>query len=561
MTEDKGKRYGADAIIDSLVNHDVKYVFGVPGAKIDRVFEKLEHPTNEKAPQLIITRHEQNAAFMAQGIGRITGKPGVVLTTSGPGASNLATGLVTATAEGDPVLAISGQVQRTDLLRLTHQSMDNVALLAPVTKYAAEVQEPENISEVIANAYQEAEAAKQGASFVSVPQDVTDSEVKTAPIAPMPAPVLGPASPVESTLLAQRIKTAKLPVLLLGMRASDPETTKSIRNLVEETHLPVVETFQGAGIIPRELEDDFFGRVGLFRNQPGDQLLKHADLVITVGYDPIEYEPRNWNNEGDANIIVIDSMRAEVDKNFQPERELVGDISQTLDFLLPYMKGFKLPESSREYLDGLQEKLKLRDEPPAITENQVTSHPLSIIQALQDRVTDDMTVSVDVGSFYIWMARHFRSYNPRHLLFSNGMQTLGVALPWAISAALVRPNTQIVSVSGDGGFLFSSQDLETAVRLGLNIVHIIWNDGHYDMVKFQEELKYGKSAGVNFGSVDFVKYAESFGATGLRVEKAQDLEKVLDQAFATEGPVVVDIPVDYSDNKELGKQILEDQLH
>lgn len=561
MTEDKGKRYGADAIIDSLVNHDVKYVFGVPGAKIDRVFEKLEHPTNEKAPQLIITRHEQNAAFMAQGIGRITGKPGVVLTTSGPGVSNLATGLVTATAEGDPVLAISGQVQRTDLLRLTHQSMDNVALLAPVTKYAAEVQEPENISEVIANAYQEAEAAKQGASFVSVPQDVTDSEVKTAPIAPMPAPVLGPASPVESTLLAQRIKTAKLPVLLLGMRASDPETTKSIRNLVEETHLPVVETFQGAGIIPRELEDDFFGRVGLFRNQPGDQLLKHADLVITVGYDPIEYELRNWNNEGDANIIVIDSMRAEVDKNFQPERELVGDISQTLDFLLPYMKGFKLPESSREYLDGLQEKLKLRDEPPAITENQVTSHPLSIIQALQDRVTDDMTVSVDVGSFYIWMARHFRSYNPRHLLFSNGMQTLGVALPWAISAALVRPNTQIVSVSGDGGFLFSSQDLETAVRLGLNIVHIIWNDGHYDMVKFQEELKYGKSAGVNFGSVDFVKYAESFGATGLRVEKAQDLEKVLDQAFATEGPVVVDIPVDYSDNKELGKQILEDQLH
>ena len=561
MTEDKGKRYGADAIIDSLVNHDVKYVFGVPGAKIDRVFERLEHPTNEKAPQLIITRHEQNAAFMAQGIGRITGKPGVVLTTSGPGVSNLATGLVTATAEGDPVLAISGQVQRTDLLRLTHQSMDNVALLAPVTKYAAEVQEPENISEVIANAYQEAEAAKQGASFVSVPQDVTDSEVKTAPIAPMPAPVLGPASPVESTLLAQRIKTAKLPVLLLGMRASDPETTKSIRNLVEETHLPVVETFQGAGIIPRELEDDFFGRVGLFRNQPGDQLLKHADLVIAVGYDPIEYEPRNWNNEGDANIIVIDSMRAEVDKNFQPERELVGDISQTLDFLLPYMKGFKLPESSREYLDGLQEKLKLRDEPPAVTENQVTSHPLSIIQALQDRVTDDMTVSVDVGSFYIWMARHFRSYNPRHLLFSNGMQTLGVALPWAISAALVRPNTQIVSVSGDGCFLFSSQDLETAVRLGLNIVHIIWNDGHYDMVKFQEELKYGKSAGVNFGSVDFVKYAESFGATGLRVEKAQDLEKVLDQAFATEGPVVVDIPVDYSDNKELGKQILEDQLH
>ena len=183
-----------------------------------------------------------------------------------------------------------------------------------------------------------------------------------------------------------------------------------------------------------------------------------------------------------------------------------------------------------------------------------------MIHALQARVSDEMTVTVDVGSFYIWMARHFRSYEPRHLLFSNGMQTLGVALPWAISAALVRPQTQIVSVSGDGGFLFSAQDLETAVRLNLNIVHIIWNDGNYDMVKFQEEMKYGQSAAVKFGPVDFVKYAESFGATGLRVSAAAQLDQVLDQAFATDGPVIVDIPVDYSFNQELGGQLLDDQL-
>ncbi|MGO3381078.1 MAG: thiamine pyrophosphate-dependent enzyme, partial [Loigolactobacillus coryniformis] len=173
----------------------------------------------------------------------------------------------------------------------------------------------------------------------------------------------------------------------------------------------------------------------------------------------------------------------------------------------------------------------------------------------------EMTVTVDVGSFYIWMARHFRSYEPRHLLFSNGMQTLGVALPWAISAALLRPNTQIVSVSGDGGFLFTGQELETAVRLNLNIVQLIWNDGAYDMVKFQEEMKYGQSAGTDFGPVDFVKYAESFGATGLRVDQAGDLEKVLDQAFATKGPVIVDIPIDYSDNKKLGQTILPDQFY
>lgn len=559
MTEEK--YYGANAIVDSLINHDVKFVFGIPGAKIDRVFELLEHSKNSRTPKFILTRHEQNAAFMAAGVGRITGKPGVVLTTSGPGASNLATGLVTATAEGDPVLAISGQVQRTDLLRLTHQSMKNAALFEPITKYSAEVQEPENISEVIANAYQEAEAAKQGASFVSVPQDVTDAEVKTSVIAPLEAPKLGPASPIESTLLSQRIKAAKLPVLLLGMRASDPETTNAIRRLIAETHLPVVETFQGAGIIPRELEDDFFGRVGLFRNQPGDQLLKKSDLVIAIGYDPIEYEPRNWNSDRSANIVVIDSMGAEIDKNYQPERELVGDISQTLDFLLPYMKGYSMPEESKDYLDSLRKTLQKRDTPPTVTKDQIKSHPLSIIQALQDRVTDDMTVTVDVGSFYIWMARHFRSYEPRHLLFSNGMQTLGVALPWAISAALVRPNTKIVSMSGDGGFMFSSQDLETAVRLGLNIVHIIWNDGNYDMVKFQEEMKYGDSAAVKFGPIDFVKYAESFGAKGYRVEKAADLNKVLDQAFKEQGPTIVDVPVDYSFNQTLGKTLLDDQIH
>lgn len=559
MTDNK--YYGADAIVDSLINHDVKYVFGIPGAKIDRVFEKLEHPTNPKAPELIVTRHEQNAAFMAAGIGRITGKPGVVLTTSGPGASNLATGVVTATAEGDPVLAISGQVKRSDLTRLTHQSMNNTALFEPITKYSAEVQEPENISEVIANAYQEAEAAKQGASFVSIPQDVTDSEVKTKVIQPLMAPKLGPASPVESTLLAQEIKAAKLPVLLVGMRASSPEVTKAIRNLVEATNLPVVETFQAAGVISRELVGDFFGRVGLFRNQPGDQLLKKSDLVITIGYDPIEYEPRNWNAEGTANIVVVDDMRSEIDHNFQPKKELVGDIAQTLEFLLPYMKGYQMASESREYLDGLQEKLQARDEAPVVTSDTLTSHPLSIIRELQKRVSDEMTVAVDVGSFYIWIARHFRSYEPRHLLFSNGMQTLGVALPWAISAALVRPDTQIVSISGDGGFLFSAQDLETAVRLNLNIVHIIWNDGHYDMVKFQEEMKYGQSAGVNFGPVDFVKYAESFGAKGLRVEKAQDLAKTLDEAFATNGPVIIDVPVDYKDNQELGQSILMDQLY
>ncbi len=238
------KRYGADLIVESLINHDVKYVFGIPGAKIDRVFERLEHPQSDHAPQLIVARHEQNAAFMAAGIGRLTGKPGVVITTSGPGASNLATGLVTATAEGDPVLAISGQVKRADLLRSSHQSMKNAELFAPITKYSAEVQDPDNVSEIIANAYQAAESGKQGASFVSVPQDVTDAEVASQPIRRLTAPKLGPASPADMTYLARAIKEAQLPVLLLGMRASAEPITRALRDLLSVTELPVVETFQ-----------------------------------------------------------------------------------------------------------------------------------------------------------------------------------------------------------------------------------------------------------------------------------------------------------------------------
>lgn len=549
-------KQGSKSVVESLINHHVDYVFGIPGAKIDGVFNELE----DQGPELIVTRHEQNAAFMAQAIGRITGEPGVVIATSGPGASNLATGLVTATAEGDPVLAIAGQVKRSDLLKLTHQSMDNAALFQPITKYSAEIQDPETISEVIANAYRMAKSSKKGASFISIPQDVVDAPVQGNIIKPLSDPKLGSASADDIRYLAERIREAKLPVLLVGMRGSSEKETLAIRQLVEKTALPVVETFQAAGVISRELEAHFFGRVGLFRNQPGDMLLKRSDLVIAIGYDPIEYEARNWNAEKDARIIVIDEAPAEIDPFMQPERELIGDISATIDLLTGSLEPQQVSEDAKEYLDSLQAKLTERDIVQSKGEAGIL-HPLEVINTLQSKVTDDMTVTVDVGSHYIWMARHFRSYEPRHLLFSNGMQTLGVALPWAISAALVRPNTQIVSVSGDGGFLFSAQDLETAVRKKLDIVHLIWNDGRYNMVEFKEKMKYQRASGVDFGPVDFVKYAEAFGAKGIRATSIEELEKALEEGFATEGPVIIDIPIDYRDNEKLGETILPDQFY
>ncbi|HDM8631384.1 TPA: acetolactate synthase AlsS [Staphylococcus aureus] len=548
------KKYtAADMVIDTFKNNGVEYVFGIPGAKIDYLFNALI----DDGPELIVTRHEQNAAMMAQGIGRLTGKPGVVLVTSGPGVSNLTTGLLTATSEGDPVLALGGQVKRNDLLRLTHQSIDNAALLKYSSKYSEEVQDPESLSEVMTNAIRIATSGKNGASFISIPQDVISSPVESKAISLCQKPSLGVPSEQDINDVIEAIKNASFPVLLAGMRSSSAEETNAIRKLVERTNLPVVETFQGAGVISRELENHFFGRVGLFRNQVGDELLRKSDLVVTIGYDPIEYEASNWNKELDTQIINIDEVQAEITNYMQPKKELIGNIAKTIEMISVKVDE---PFINQQHLDELEQLRTHIDEETGIkaTHEEGILHPVEIIESMQKVLTDDTTVTVDVGSHYIWMARNFRSYNPRHLLFSNGMQTLGVALPWAISAALVRPNTQVVSVAGDGGFLFSSQDLETAVRKNLNIIQLIWNDGKYNMVEFQEEMKYKRSSGVDFGPVDFVKYAESFGAKGLRVTNQEELEAAIKEGYETDGPVLIDIPVNYKDNIKLSTNMLPD---
>lgn len=546
----------ADMVIDTLKNNNVDYVFGIPGAKIDYLFNALE----DDGPELIVTRHEQNAAMMAQGIGRLTGKPGVALVTSGPGVSNLTTGLLTATSEGDPVLAIGGQVKRNDLLRLTHQAIDNAALLKSSTKYSAEVQDPESLSEVMTNAIRTATSGKNGASFISIPQDVISSQVQNKAIDLPEKPHLGVPSDEEVNEVLQAIKDAKFPVLLAGMRSSSEKETEAIRKFVEKTSLPVVETFQGAGVISRELEDHFFGRVGLFRNQVGDELLRKADLVVAIGYDPIEYEASNWNKELDTEIISIDEVHAEITNYLRPKKEIVGNIAGTIQMMSEKVSE---PIIDQKHLDDLEELRANIIEATGIKYEHEDGilHPVEIINTMQKTLTDDTTVTVDVGSHYIWMARKFRSYNPRHLLFSNGMQTLGVALPWAIAAALVRPNTQVVSVAGDGGFLFSGQDLETAVRKKLNIIQLIWNDGKYNMVEFQEEMKYKRAAGVAFGPVDYVKYAESFGAKGIRVTSPEELEAAIKEGYETEGPVLIDIPVNYKDNIKLSTNMLPDSLN
>ncbi|MDF9766752.1 acetolactate synthase-1/2/3 large subunit [Bacillus velezensis] len=550
-----GKNRGAELVVDCLVEQGVTHVFGIPGAKIDAVFDALK----DKGPELVLCRHEQNAAFMAAAVGRLTGKPGVCLVTSGPGASNLATGLLTANTEGDPVVALAGNVIRADRLKRTHQSLDNAALFQPITKYSVEVQETGNIPEAVTNAFRAASAGQAGAAFVSFPQDVVNEITNVKNVRSVPAPKQGPAPEEAVSAAIAKIQTAKLPVLLVGMKGGRPEAVKQIRKLLAKTKLPFVETYQGAGTLSRELEDQYFGRIGLFRNQPGDLLLEQADVVVTIGYDPIEYDPKFWNVNGDRAIIHLDEIQADIDHAYQPELELLGDIAATVKQIEHDAVAFDMGSREQEVLSELKQMLTDSEKAPSDHKSDRV-HPLQIVQELRNAIDDDVTVTCDIGSHAIWMSRYFRAYEPLKLLISNGMQTLGVALPWAIAATLVNPGEKVVSVSGDGGFLFSAMELETAVRLKAPIVHLVWNDSTYDMVAFQQMKKYNRTSCVDFGNIDIVKYAESFGATGLRVESPEQLADVLQKGLNTEGPVIIDIPVDYSDNVHLSSDMLPKQF-
>ncbi len=545
----------AQRVVDTLSAYGVRYIFGVPGAKIDAVFDAL----SDGGPQLVVCRHEQNAAFMAAAVGRLTGTPGVALVTSGPGTTNLATGLITATTEQDPMVAICGAVQRSDRLKRTHQSMDAVAALRPFTKYTGEVNDPDNVPEAVANAIRNALTPPRGAAAVVLPADVLAATTSAAIVEPSPVPQLGPAPADRIAQAAKLIRDAQRPVLFVGVRAGEPEPCAALRELLAVTDLPVVETFQAAGVVSRELEDHFVGRVGLFRNQPGDILIGHADVVVTVGFDPVEYDPRLWNWHPGRPLIHIDEIPADIDNHYQPTCELRGDIAATLTALTGPLTGLRLNDAVStdiaEHRAALREiDDETRTRPPAGS----GLNPVALVLKIRDLIDDDATIACDVGSHYIYMARHFRVYQPRRLLFSDGQQTLGVALPWAMAAALVRPGTPVVSVSGDGGFLFSAQELETATRLGLSFTHVIMRDNTYNMVAFQEELKYGRASGVQLGDYDIGHYAAAFGATGIRVGDMTEFENAFTRSLSDTGVTIIDVPVDYSRNTELFAELHDD---
>ena len=544
----------SQAIVKILENLGVTHVFGVPGAKIDSLFIALKH----SKIKLVLVRHEQNAAFMAAAFGRLTGKVGVCVATSGPGVTNLVTGLATATSEGDPVLAIGGEVTVSERLKKTHQSLDTVSLMKPATKYSAEIVTTEQLAEVLGNAIRAAESGRPGAAFISLPKDIGLANFPGDTEKFWGKPVLqGSGSDRVIKIAAEAINCSTRPIILFGMQASKPDYAKAIQNFLAKTKIPYTSTFQGPGkwAQPKDAET-FVGRVGLFRNQPADHLLDSSDCVIAIGYDAIEYDTKLWNHGKNRKVVAIDVISPDQDNDFLPCAEIIGDIADSLDNLVK-LSSPKIEESfAKDVVIALNQNKATVAE--GIKLNDFPVHPLRVIHELQRIITPETHIALDVGSNYIWMNRYYGAEYARQVMVSNGQQTLGVALPWAIATCLMYPDKRVISISGDGGFLFSSMELETAKRLGIKFIHIIWDSASYDMVSFQEAAHYdGDTAGVELGHYDIEAYASAFGCKGYNITAVDQLAEVFQEALKQDVPVLISIPIDYSHNRRLMEDVIQ----
>jgi acetolactate synthase I/II/III large subunit len=440
-------------------------------------------------------------------------------------------------------------VALADRLKSLHQTLDSVGLCKAVTKYSAEIDSPAATAEVLSAAFRAAESDRPGAAFVSLPMDVVAGEAQCRPIRLSAFAGQGRAAVQSLHEAARLINSAKSPVILLGLMASKPKCADAIRTLLNTTTVPVVGTFQAAGAISREMFPYFGGRVGQLANQPADALLDSGDVVITIGYDAVEYWPSLWNKGSSRLIVHIDVAPANIENDYSPAVELIGSIEETLAALSTLVHGATLAPVSADLLQLIiHDRERLMAE--AAVKSGVPIHPMRPISELQKILMPDVTVCSDMGTVSMYLCRYLFSFRARQFLISNGQQTLGTELPWAIAASLVRPHEKVLSISGDGGFLFSANELETAVRLRSHIVHMIWIDGSYDMVAAQEEIKYHRISGVTLGPIDYVKY-DAFGATGFQIQHPDEIAPTLHKAFDTPGPVLIGVHVDYRDSVKL----------
>lgn len=528
----------AELLVKCLENEGVQYVFGLPGEENLHVLEALRN----SSIQFITTRHEQGAAFMADVYGRLTGKAGVCLSTLGPGATNLMTGVADADQDRAPLVAITGQVG-TDRMHIeSHQYLDLVAMFAPITKWNKQIVRPGTTAEIVRKAFKVAQTEEPGAVHIDLPENIAAMTATGQPIA-LDARERVYASFQSIERAAEAINQAQNPIILVGNGAIRAHASEMLTQFATQLNIPVANSFMGKGVIPYNHPLALWS-VGLQQRDYISCGFDRADLVICVGYDLVEYSPKKWNPQGDIAIIHVSMTQAEVDSSYVPIAEVVGDISDSLGEILKRCDRAGKPDP---YALSLRDEIRSDYHRHAYDEAYPIKPQKIIYDLRQVMGAEDIVIS-DVGAHKMWMARHYHCERPNTCIISNGFAAMGIAIPGAVAAKLVHPDRRVVAVTGDGGFMMNSQELETALRIGTPFVTLIFNDGGYGLIEWKQNNQFGHSSFIKFTNPDFVKFAESMGLKGYRVTSSDDLIPILKEALEQPVPAVVDCPVDYSEN-------------
>lgn len=538
----------ADLLVECLEEEGVEYIFGIPGEENLAVMNAID----ASPIQFITVRHEQGAAFMADVYGRLTGKAGVCLATLGPGATNLVTGVADADSDGAPLVAITGQVG-TERMHITgHQFLDLTKMFEPITKRTKMVVRPDTVNEIVRLAFKYAESEKPGATHIDLPVNISKM-----PVAETEKPMHKKPIPKEYAELdtvqdaAGMIFKAKNPVILAGCGVVRGGASKELTAFAEKLKIPVVNTMMAKGVIPFDNPYAMW-TIGIPQKDYQNKIMEAADLVIAIGYDIVEYAPAKWNPSGTVDIVHVDTRPAHINKLYQPEVEVVGDIADSLIQIARRTSRRDEPEQALE----LKKRMVAEHESYA-EDNSFPMKPQRILNDVRKVMGREDIVISDVGAHKMWIARHYNCYEPNTCIISNGFATMGIAVPGAIGAKFVYPDKKVLAICGDGGFMMNCQELETARREGTPFVTLIFNDASYGLIKWKQMDQYGKSCYVDFTNPDFVKFAESMGAIGYRIEQAEDLIPTLEKAFEQNVPVIIDCPVDYSENTKLTAHLKE----
>ena len=542
----------SDLFVRCLEVEGIEYVFGVPGEENADFVMSL---SKSDKIQFILTRHEQGAAFMAEVYGRLTGQPAGCLGTLGPGATNLVTGVANANMDRSPLLVLTGQGSTARQHKESHQIMDAVSMFRAVTKWSTSIIQADSLPEIVRKAVRLARSEKPGAVHLELPEDIAKHETDAEPISPVR--FRRPVPPEEQVDRAfDMLCRARRPVILAGNGCIRIRASQQLRMFCEQTGIGVISTFMAKGCVDME-EDYCLFTIGLGAKDVVSCAIDASDLVLTLGYDMVEYHPHLWNPDGTKTIIHADFLPAEIDFHYHPEVELVGDLAQTLAMLNERARehgkmDWNLAQGTQVRETMLGEFATYKDDD---TEGKL--RPQKVLWDVREVMGPSDILLSDVGAHKMWIARHYHCHEPNTCLIPNGFCSMGFALPGAVSASLVHPTRRILAICGDGGFLMNVQEMETARRLGVSIVVMIWEDGGYGLIAWKQEQQFDSHTELEFTNPDWLELARAFGWHGHVVTTSRDLEPTLEAAFEEEGPSLVVVPIDYDENMRLIKHLGE----